>query len=911
MFVIGQRWISEAETELGLGLIQNVDFRVVEVFFPAQDEVRSYAIKNSPLTRVTFSEGDVIPLHDGSVMTVAEVDEIDGICYYGDGERTVPEIHLSGAIKLNSPSDRLFTGQLDNNNLFELRQIAFRQVADLRKRPFYGLLGARTSLLPHQLHIASQVTQDALPRVLLADEVGMGKTIEAGLILHRLIRLQRIQRVLILVPDHLVHQWLVEMIRRFNLYFSVLNEQDLLEDEQALSAGQLFICPMSLAVSDIATAEILSEDWDVLVVDEAHHLSWAPDHQDDAYRLVETLSMIVPSVLLLTATPEQLGVEGHYARLRLLDPVRYASLEEFLREQQEYLPYAELAGVVNEGAELSVDQQALLAQKLPDLAGSGDARRITEALIDRFGPGRALYRNTRHGVKGFPERQVSITTLELPSEYKDGAHFPLHPEVALEDWVLIDPRVNWVIDLLAVHKQEKFVLICHSAETVLMLERYLWEKHAIPVAVFHEHMDMIERDRAAAYFADHEQGAKLLLCSEIGSEGRNFQFASHLILFDLPFNCDLIEQRIGRLDRIGQKNDIRLHIPVFDHHATSVWADVLNVVLDCFSHPNPTAQPLLEKHRKTIEQALQSGRMAADEMDVIRNERIDLQARYEQGRDRLLELHSCPPSAQQAAKDMTICHIEDEAELSDFLELFADAFGLEVTDLGNDCVTIAPGEHMLVPDLPHLPEDGFMATVSREMALSRDDVQFLSWEHPFIEQALELITSSPAGNAAVGYLDQHEFNTGDCFIELQFTARCPAPRALQIERFLPPAAMQLTMTPAGQLKVNETAYTGFVLPLKKGTARGLVDKKEAMVRPLINKLEKMATGQLDKLLSRASGKAEEAYTDRIARLEALSQVNPAISPASVAELKQEKDAVLAVLGQSQLMLDSIRLVFCS
>ena len=206
MFVIGQRWISEAETELGLGLIQNVDFRVVEVFFPAQDEVRSYAIKNSPLTRVTFAEGDIIPLHDGSVLTVAEVDEIDGICYYSDGERTVPEIHLSGAIQLNSPSDRLFTGQLDNNNLFELRQIAFKQLAELRKRPYYGLLGARTSLLPHQLHIASQVTQDALPRVLLADEVGMGKTIEAGLILHRLIRLQRIQRVLILVPDHLVHQ---------------------------------------------------------------------------------------------------------------------------------------------------------------------------------------------------------------------------------------------------------------------------------------------------------------------------------------------------------------------------------------------------------------------------------------------------------------------------------------------------------------------------------------------------------------------------------------------------------------------------------------------------------------------------------------------------------------------------------
>ena len=118
------------------------------------------------------------------------------------------------------------------------------------------------------------------------------------------------------------------------------------------------------------------------------------------------------------------------------------------------------------------------------------------------------------------------------------------------------------------------------------------------------------------------------------------------------------------------------------------------------------------------------------------------------------------------------------------------------------------------------------------------------------------------------------------------------------------------MTPAGQLKVNEVAYSGFVLPLKRGTARGLVDKKEASVKPLINKLEKMAGSQLDKLLSRATSRAEEAYTDRINRLEALAEVNPAISPASVAELKQEKEAVLAAVGQAQLVLDSVRLVFC-
>src|SRR5690554_7883081 len=85
---------------------------------------------------------------------------------------------------------------------------------------------------------------------------------------------------------------------------------------------------------------------------------------------------------------------------------------------------------------------------------------------------------------------------------------------------------------------------------------------------------------------------------------------------------------------------------------------------------------------------------------------------------------------------MAITHIEDEGELNEFVELFADAFGLEIIDLGGDCITIMPGDHMLVPDLPHLPEDGFMATVNRDVALSRDDVQFLSWEHPFIDQAL-------------------------------------------------------------------------------------------------------------------------------------------------------------------------------
>ncbi|AHK15862.1 RNA polymerase-associated protein RapA [Thalassolituus oleivorans] len=911
MYIVGQRWISEAETDLGLGLVQSVDFRIVTVYFPVIDDSRTYAADNAPLTRVVFAVGDTVPLQDGSVMTITEVQEQKGIYFYGDADQFIPETHLSGNIQLNSPSDRLFTGQIDNNNLYELRQTALQRLAKLRQRPFYGLLGARTSLLAHQLYIAEQVTQDAIPRVLLADEVGLGKTIEAGLILHRLLLQQRIQRVLILVPDHLLHQWLVEMTRRFNLRFAVVTRAAIAEEDDLFESDQLFLCPLSMATEDDVAAQILTSDWDMLVVDEAHHLEWTPEGQDASYSLVEHISTQSPGLLLLTATPEQLGVAGHFARLRLLDPQRYTSLDRFIEEQQAYQPIAELAAEIASDKELSASQQTHLLELLPDLGSDADRNRQLDALIDRHGPGRALYRNTRHGVTGFPKRVPSITTLPCPEDYQGDGLPGLHPEMDMPNWCDMDPRVEWLNALLKSNPTDKVVLICHKATTVLDIEAYLWEKHGIQVAVFHEQMDLVERDRAAAYFADQEQGAKLLLCSEIGSEGRNFQFARHLVLFDLPLNCDLIEQRIGRLDRIGQKHDIQIHIPVFEGHITQQWATLLNDGLDALSRPNPAAQPLLERNRLEIETALNNAADLTELTQKLATERTELLAALETGRDRLLELHSCHPTrARKLARDMSIAHIEDEADLNDFLELFADAFGLELIELGGDCITIAPGDHMLVPDMPHLPEDGFMATTRREVALARDDVQFLSWEHPFVDQALELITSGPAGNAAVGYVENHEFKTGDCYLQLQFAARCPAPKALRVERYLPPDAMHLTMTPKGDLKVNEPECAPFVLPLKRGTGRGLLEQKEAEIKPLIARLEKMGGNQLGKMIERARNKADVAYTDRKARLVALAEHNRNISPAMLAAVDAERAAVLAAIEDAQLVLDSVRVVFC-
>lgn len=115
------------------------------------------------------------------------------------------------------------------------------------------------------------------------------------------------------------------------------------------------------------------------------------------------------------------------------------------------------------------------------------------------------------------------------------------------------------------HRDEKILVICKQADTAIQLEQVLREKEAIRSAVFHEKMSIVERDKASAYFAQQEDGAQVLISSSIGSEGRNFQFARRLVLFNLPDNPDLLEQSIGRLDRIGQKHDIEIYVPCFNH----------------------------------------------------------------------------------------------------------------------------------------------------------------------------------------------------------------------------------------------------------------------------------------------------------------------------------------------------------
>ena len=252
-FAIGQRWISETENNLGLGMITALDFRSVTLHFPATDETRIYAVAQAPLTRIALNKGEQLHHQTGWQGEVLDVQEMNDLLFYlvknAQGEEIiVNEKELSPIISFSQAKDRLFSAQIDRSEHFGLRyQTLLHQQAQFQS-PLRGLRGNRAGLIPHQLHIAQEVGNRINPRVLLADEVGLGKTIEAGMILQNQLFAEKVQRVLIIVPETLQHQWLVEMLRRFNLHFSLFDEERC-EDfaEQAInpfSTESLIICAL-------------------------------------------------------------------------------------------------------------------------------------------------------------------------------------------------------------------------------------------------------------------------------------------------------------------------------------------------------------------------------------------------------------------------------------------------------------------------------------------------------------------------------------------------------------------------------------------------------------------------------------------------------------------------------------------
>ncbi|NNC55345.1 MAG: RNA polymerase-associated protein RapA, partial [Pseudomonadales bacterium] len=158
-FVVGQRWVSQAEPQLGLGIVVETDGRHITLHFPAAEEDRVYAAHNAPLARIAFQAGDALQDAEQSEFRVKAVEELRDLLYYlveneSGEEHILPEAKLSAYVELSSPRQRLLSGQFDKNRAFQLRVATLHYLSERQVSPVRGLLGPRTSLLGHQLYIA-------------------------------------------------------------------------------------------------------------------------------------------------------------------------------------------------------------------------------------------------------------------------------------------------------------------------------------------------------------------------------------------------------------------------------------------------------------------------------------------------------------------------------------------------------------------------------------------------------------------------------------------------------------------------------------------------------------------------------------------------------------------------------------
>jgi ATP-dependent helicase HepA len=904
-YLVGQRWISESEPELGLGMVMEAELKTVMVYFPAAKVERRYGTQTAPLRRIQFAPGDEIRLQDGSTHLVKDAQEKQGLMYYLLESGPIGEAQLSDTLSLSRPEERLFAGQVDSNELFKIRYDLLLNQRNLYLSPVRGFTGPRLALIPHQQYVAHEIASRPRPRVMLADEVGLGKTIEAGMILHHLLITGRAERSIILVPDSLVYQWFVEMLKKFGLSFATINHESKLEEgENPFEDNQLFIVSIRYLMQTPWLAEhMLADKWDMVIVDEAHQLRWSPEKASAEYELVEKLAAQTEGLVLLSGTPEILGLGGHYARLHLLDPQRFHSFDAFLEEHASYQEISAIAKFLGGAKPLTASQEKKLKALDLKTPNSPEEREKTLAdLLDRHGTGRVYFRNTRKRMASFAEF--------FPKRILH-AH-PLSPgKGKAAEKQEYTSKVDWLVEHLQKTRGTKTLLICHEKDMVLALEASLKQKSSAKVGVFHAGLPLLHRDRAAAYFADPE-GAQILLSTETGAEGRNFEFAQHLVLFDLPKLPDLLEQRIGRLDRIGQKNDINIHVPYLTGGSEEILFRWYHEGLNAFESSPRGASELYATVREDLAPLIESDELDEKKFNALikrtKAEHEGIEERLEEGQDRLVELNSYDEKKAQG-HIQALNEVEKAPTLRDFMLALCERLGVDIEDLDGDSYYLKPSDTMYLPHFPGLPHEGISVTFKRDVALRRPELAFLTWDHPMVLGIMELIASKEMGNVTVS---TWKLKAPEPFLlEAFFTLQCMADRKLQPQKWFPPTPLRVLLNSKGIDSTQKIPKKMVDDGVTNAPAEKLVQVKglpREVLKDLLKKGKEAAVPRAKQYKDKFLADMKQHFDAEVTRLEKLREVNPTVSLADIVALKTQKLKLEKAMGEAQLNLDSLRII---
>ncbi len=959
-FFPGQRWSSETEPNLGLGLIIGSDFRNVNVLFEASGEKRIYRKNNAPLKRVEFQVGEEIRDMDGRTHRINNIEKFQNTLVYICGPEKIPEQGLNPSQSFGNLEEQIFLGQTASVKEYELRYLSNHYKYLYHSFPHRGLLGPRIELLPHQIYIAHEASKGKLPRILLSDEVGLGKTIEAGMAFHALLCKEMIRRCLVIVPEPLLHQWLAEMYRKFNTMFTLVGaEEENPEKGNPFLENQHVLCSLDyLASQPKRLKQCLEAGWDMLIVDEAHHLIWDKQKPHPEYMIVERLAHSIPGVLLLTATPMQLGEKSHFGRLRLLDPERFSDYKTYIEETENYGKVAALAKKILD-SQISWEQikketqslfpeDGLLLKEVNNIKNEKSAReQLVHSLVDRHGTGRIIFRNRRNVIKGFPKRHLHVYPLKGNDKFEQSYEkilkflswdkpnlrfdsFALSPaylklpqgesgELLKQNW-FHDPRLEWLKGFLkSLQLGEKALLICSSHTKVQVLQDLLPQISTVRATVFHEKLSLTARDKNAAAFS-RVDGPSLLISSEIGSEGRNFQFASHLILFDLPENPELLEQRLGRLHRIGQKKDVEIHLPLVENWPMYVLYKWQHEALDLFNKSLMGADKIYTEFSEPLNKL--AGEFLFPENETshwnAEFEKIktscqkrarELSDKIEKGRDLLLELNS----VQEKEATEVVSQIEEmegSPDLEEYLDLVFDSFGILFTPtVEKRGYQIYPGPEMTVDSFPQLPPSGLFVTFQRDMAVIREDMNFMSWDHPMLQGTLDLILSMDSNVCCVA-----EWENGPgkgILLEAVFICETIENLKLNLGSYFPPTPIRILVDPNGGLQ-NKFLEELELARLKKGSMaqlEGTPQFKEDIFPKMLKSCWEYAKGQSEKIVDGYLSSLRKDLSAEILRLQALEKISPLNHGENLEFLKTKLLEGEKLFKSPHLRLDALRLIF--
>ncbi len=659
---VGQKLIRDNSPELGVGVIVEIEGRFIDVLFPDSDTKLRLSPDAAGVRPITIQRGQLVQDGDDEVV----VESVTGQVATLSNGRKASVDELWPIVRPPTLLDRLEKGDLDPLNHIQNRLDGMELLNMRRKGVVASLLGGRVELFPHQLDTAARAIQDDTVRWLLADEVGLGKTIVACMITSAMVRMGRVERVLIVAPDTLTVQWLGELYRKFHQVF-VHVDAERIQDVRIDFGPE--VNPFDIHPLAIVSYELLEKQPGVF-----RSLSEAPPQMvvvDEAHQFVdaEMADMVLPLVasaqhaLLLTATPFQAGREGFQNFVEALD-----------------LPVEDEGGVSHVSHVSAVTRADIhaLGERKPegvDIDGIGD-----------LGPN--------------------------------------------------DPRVEWLVDAVKMWKSEgkRALVFVNDAARAIKLEETLTRLLQIRLFCFHEEMGTGERDVELARF--RLSNSPVLVSSGAGSEGRNFQFCDVQVHVDLPDDPVVLEQRIGRVDRIGRTADI----PIFYFRYDGPGAQLARAYeeLGIFADASIGASPAMARLREELQQ----GEVDIDELEALLEDTQKM-VEKEAGSWKFVDSHSKEDS------ERILAQIPEDLEL--LIEKFccesADEIGLEYVEKeGQAAYFFEYTSAVEIDNIPGLDHGArFLGTFDRAEAVQNDMFDFFANGHELVEALLAELEDSKRG----------------------------------------------------------------------------------------------------------------------------------------------------------------------